>query len=202
MRSADKKTPEGTWSVAIDTDAEHRYRCLRSMPLQARLPYRLRYGYGNRFIHEFRDSGSNRRRSIHRPSTMSAGDGLAASGGILGTTKRPKEPRSLDAPINVNTDQIARCSWPLRARPTIRCAPSPRQGGYPRDSSQTHRFRGRCPHAAHTYVSSGHVTASVSSGRPSSSTVSRSSSEPSVSPRRQAWSSVRSTFQRAGRGSS
>src|SRR5690349_1197773 len=41
------------------------------------------------------------------------------------TTKRPKEPRSLDAPINVNTDQIARCSWPLRARRTIRGGPWP-----------------------------------------------------------------------------
>lgn len=149
-RSADNETPEGTWSVAIDTDAEHRYRCLRSTPLRAKPSYRLRYGSVNPFIHEFRESAPIcADLSTVRPRRR-GGTAGGPGGDAPDTRKRPKKPRSLVAPINVNTDQITRCSLPLRARPTIRCPYSPRQGGYPRVSSQTHLFRGRCPHPSHT----------------------------------------------------
>ncbi len=114
-----RETPEGTWSVAINTDAEHRYRCFRSTPLQARLPYRLRSGSGNPFIHEFRDFRPECR-PIYPPSVHHGAGrvsrGCTRKGPTRAHTKTPEGTRSLVAPTNVNTSQITRCSCPFEQR--------------------------------------------------------------------------------------
>ncbi len=66
-----------------------------------------------------------------------------------GTRKRPKEPRSLDAPTNVNTGQITRCPLPLQARPTVVDRSPGRQGTYPRLSQKIGVPRGGYPRLAH-----------------------------------------------------
>src|SRR5688572_31451938 len=80
-------------------------------------------------------------RIIHTPSTPTAMvpgvRRVADRPNAPETTKHPKEPRSLDAPTHVNTGQITRCSWPLRARPTL-------PAGGPSGNRVIHEFPCRC----------------------------------------------------------
>lgn len=149
---------------------KHLHRCSRS---GGPFGQDLQYGGGpclGRGLSTRIETGRGRRaicpHPVHHPRPRGWW-AIRAGAKLPGERKRPKEPRSLVAPTNVNTGQITRRSLPLQARPTIRDATLRRQGTYPRDSSQMSFVDDGCPPCIHHHRSSGHRSASGSTANPS-----------------------------------
>ena len=131
---------------------KHRCRHLRSVPLRARSTLPGRGAPGNRLIHEFHNSSAISRRFCPRRIHDVGGrfvDGDRVE--IPGKKETPEGTRSLDAPTNVNTGQITRCSCPFEQIERYEHPECRGQGTYPRLSSQMHRCENPCPQRFHAW---------------------------------------------------
>jgi hypothetical protein len=144
--AADNETPEGTRSVAFDIDVNTDTAACGPCPFGQDVRYRSAVRLGTGLSTSFAKSrGFGPDLSTAHPRTrgwVSGWGECLAAWGEDAAKQMPEGTRSLDAPTNVNTGQITRCSCPF--------GHTERYGRRDRiDKALIHQFRRRCLAARH-----------------------------------------------------